>query len=35
MMPMVLLYFVGIAVSAAVVRRKNKRLAAEGAGLAT
>jgi sec-independent protein translocase protein TatC len=29
MMPMVVLYFVGIAVSAAVVRRKNKQLAAE------
>jgi sec-independent protein translocase protein TatC len=32
MLPMVALYFVGIAVSAAVVRRKNKQLAAESAG---
>src|SRR6202162_539214 len=34
MAPMVGLYFVGIAVSAVVVRNKNKRLAAEGAGKA-
>src|SRR6201998_2427219 len=32
MCPMVLLYFIGIAVSAMVVRKKNKRLAAENAG---
>ncbi len=32
MAPMVGLYFVGIAVSAAVVRRKNKRMAEESAG---
>jgi sec-independent protein translocase protein TatC len=32
MAPMVLLYFVGIAVSAVVVRNKNKRLAAEAKG---
>lgn len=32
MMPMVALYFVGIAVSAAVVRKKKKALAAESAG---
>jgi len=32
MMPMVALYFVGIAVSAAVVRRKKRQLAAESAG---
>jgi sec-independent protein translocase protein TatC len=32
MCPMVLLYFVGIAVSAAVVRKRNKRLAAENTG---
>jgi sec-independent protein translocase protein TatC len=32
MAPMVGLYFVGIAVSAAVVRNKRKRMAAEGAG---
>jgi len=32
MMPMVLLYFVGIAVSASVVRRKRKREEAEKAG---
>jgi sec-independent protein translocase protein TatC len=31
MLPMVLLYFVGIAVSAAVVRKRNKRLAEEAA----
>src|SRR5271157_4361736 len=35
MLPMVGLYFVGIAVSAAVVRKRNKRLAAESAGQAT
>ena len=32
MLPMVALYFVGIAVSAAVVRRKKRQLAAESAG---
>jgi sec-independent protein translocase protein TatC len=32
MAPMVLLYFIGIAVSAAVVRNKNKQLAAEAKG---
>ena len=32
MMPMVILYFVGIAVSAMVVRKKKKALAAESAG---
>jgi len=32
MLPMVLLYFVGIIVSAAVVRKRNKRLAEEAAG---
>jgi Sec-independent protein secretion pathway component TatC len=32
MLPMVGLYFVGIAVSAAVVQRKKKQLAAESAG---
>jgi sec-independent protein translocase protein TatC len=32
MAPMLGLYFIGIAVSAAVVRRKNKQLAAESAG---
>jgi sec-independent protein translocase protein TatC len=32
MCPMVLLYFVGIAVSAAVVRSKNRRLAEESGG---
>jgi sec-independent protein translocase protein TatC len=31
MVPMVILYFVGIAVSAAVVRKRNKRLAEEAA----
>jgi len=35
MMPMVVLYFVGIGVSAAVVRRKRKALEAESAGTAT
>jgi sec-independent protein translocase protein TatC len=35
MMPMVLLYFVGIAVSAMVVRSKKKQLAAESGGAAT
>jgi sec-independent protein translocase protein TatC len=35
MVPMVLLYFVGIAVSAAVVRKRNRRLAAESAGPST
>jgi sec-independent protein translocase protein TatC len=34
MMPMVALYFVGIAVSAIVVRNKRKRLEAESAGTA-
>jgi sec-independent protein translocase protein TatC len=32
MLPMVLLYFVGIGVSAAVVRKRNKRLAEENVG---
>jgi sec-independent protein translocase protein TatC len=32
MLPMVLLYFVGIAVSAAVVRKRNKRMAEENVG---
>jgi Sec-independent protein secretion pathway component TatC len=32
MAPMIGLYFVGMAVSAVVVRNKAKRLAAEGAG---
>ena len=32
MLPMVLLYFIGIAVSAAVVRKQNKRLAEESVG---
>jgi Sec-independent protein secretion pathway component TatC len=32
MLPMVALYFIGIAVSAAVVRRKKRQLAAESAG---
>ena len=35
MVPMVLLYFVGIAVSAMVVRKRNRRLAAESAGQST
>lgn len=35
MMPMVILYFVGIAVSAMVVRKKNKELEAENKGAAT
>ncbi|MGB2632944.1 MAG: twin-arginine translocase subunit TatC [Candidatus Acidiferrum sp.] len=35
MMPMVLLYFVGIGVSAVVVRKRNKRLAEEAAGQST
>jgi sec-independent protein translocase protein TatC len=35
MAPMVLLYFVGIGVSAAVVRKRNKRLAEEAAGQPT
>jgi len=35
MMPMVVLYFVGIGVSAAVVRRKRKALEAESAGTTT
>ena len=35
MCPRVLLYFVGIGVSAAVVRKRNKRLAEEGAGQIT
>jgi Sec-independent protein secretion pathway component TatC len=34
MMPMVALYFVGIGVSAMVVRRKRKRLEAEREGTA-
>jgi Sec-independent protein secretion pathway component TatC len=34
MAPMLALYFIGIAVSAVVVRNKNKRLAAEAAGKA-
>jgi Sec-independent protein secretion pathway component TatC len=34
MMPMVGLYFVGIGVSAMVVRKKRKRLEAESAGTA-
>jgi Sec-independent protein secretion pathway component TatC len=32
MLPMVLLYFVGIGVSAAVVRKRNKRMAEENVG---
>ena len=32
MAPMLLLYFVGIAVSAIVVRKRDRRLAAEAAG---
>ncbi|MGB7728772.1 MAG: twin-arginine translocase subunit TatC [Candidatus Acidiferrum sp.] len=35
MLPMVLLYFVGIGVSAVVVRKRNKRLAEEAAGQST
>jgi sec-independent protein translocase protein TatC len=35
MLPMVILYFVGIGVSAAVVRKRNKRLAEEAAGQTT